>query len=164
MDRGDLGLENVPLRKGAIAGVAAWVVGLATTAGVFLAFGGFVADEFGPAGQTVLVYTQFHLWPVLVQSLSPVLVFWLLPMAILTGAGYWVARETGVNGWIPVGVAVTAGYYPASALSFAAFVDPVAIVSVLVLLTAVAMPLVFAGLGGTFVRDAEQPADARPGE
>jgi hypothetical protein len=146
MDLERFGLEDVPIRRGAIAGGVAWVGGLAVTAVILTLF----IAEGASVGSTIFTYSLFHIWPVIVGGIGVTLLFWLVPLAILFGTGYWVAANAGAEGWIATGVAVTAGYLPLSALSHAVAFGPAAAVSVPVIISGVAMPMVVAGLAGTF--------------
>jgi hypothetical protein len=145
----------MPIREGAIAGAIAWVAGLVLW--------GVLTGGAGGVPSVIFGYSALHLWALLVGANLGVLVFSVIPIAVLAGTGYLLAGRTGARGWIPVGGAVAVGYGGLALPSHLLILPPSVGLVIAVLFTGVLMPVVFAGLGGTFAGgSSDDAADADP--
>lgn len=89
--------DGLPVRDGAITGAVAFLGGSALMFVFLQLIGDVVAaiSSVAPVASSTLVYSLLHGWPVLSGEVSPVvLIFSLIPAAILVAAGYSVAKKT----------------------------------------------------------------------
>lgn len=162
------GIVNSRLvRRGAITGAGAFVGGAILVLVFAFLVGGMLGAlaSLAPVSTATMGYAALHAWVAMLDGSPQVLVFALIPGAILVGAGYSAARQTSDLPTSPVtrGAAVTVGYLSVVVLSILyTIVRAGAVpgtygggvgadffgVAVAIVFTGLAFPLVFGALGG----------------
>lgn len=160
-------LEDLPLRRGAITGAVAFVIGILVTFPLLLVAPPPLSTEAAriPIAMGSFSYLIFHGWVVAFGGPSNLMVFTGIPVVILLGAGYSVATATSESPrrGVARGATIASGYLVLVLLSIgfvlwrqpslAAVVAEPAQFVILIPISAfafagIAFPLIFGGLGG----------------
>lgn len=154
--------DGVPIRTGVLAGVGAFVVGLILTflmGTLGLSRGLALLVGIAPLQGTIVSYSAFHLWPLVMGSgsMGGFLVWTILPIVLLIVAGYAVASGTGDrSSGFKNGASVTAGYLLLTVLAFLLLIVmggragsvQIGQLVVGIIFTGILFPVVFGGIGG----------------
>lgn len=149
--------DDVPIETGASVGAGAWVAGVVLTfvvgqLGLSQALSLIIG--FAPLRGTLSAYSAFHTWFLSGTGGSMFLVFTLIPIVLLVGAGFFVASNNRASNGFATGASVAVGYLAMTVLSivllFVLGSGGVQIVDLLIsiVLAGVVFPVVFGGLGG----------------
>lgn len=166
------GFDSQLVRRGAITGAGAFIGGSVLVFAFMMLAGDILGAiaSVAPIASATFGYAMLHAWAAAADGSAALLIFALIPAAILVGAGYSAASQTSglAASAAKRGAAVTVGYLSLTVLSLLyLFVRAQSVLSgmgttsantgggvdvlglaVIVVVTGIVFPVVFGALGG----------------